>query len=89
MNKAKRYSPEVRERAVRLLFEHEKDCRSRWAAAVSIASKIGCAPETLRGWAGRVEIDHGSAGRRDLGGSGPAEGLGEGEQGVEAGKRDS
>ena len=50
MNQAKRYSPEVRERAVRLLFEHEKDCRSRWAATVSIASKIGCTPETLRGW---------------------------------------
>ncbi len=62
MNKAKRYSPEVRERAVRLLFEHEKDYRSRWAAAVSIASKIGCAPETLRAWAGRMEI---GTGRRD------------------------
>jgi len=59
MNKAKRYSPEVRGRAVRLLFEHEKDYRSRWAAVVSIASKIGCAPETLRGWARRVEIDTG------------------------------
>ena len=35
MNKAKRYSPEARERAVRLLFEHEKDYRSRWAA-------VGC-----------------------------------------------
>ena len=62
MNQAKRYSPEVRERAVRLLFEHEKDYRSRWAATVSIASKIGCTPETLRGWVRRVEID---TGRRD------------------------
>lgn len=62
MNKAKRYSPEVRERAVRLLFEHEKDYRSRWAAVVSIASKIGCTPETLRAWVRRVEID---TGRRD------------------------
>ena len=62
MNKAKRYSPEVRERAVQLLFEHGKDYRSRWAAAVSIASKIGCAAETLRGWARRVEI---GTGRRD------------------------
>ena len=49
MNKAKRYSPEVRERAVRLLFEHEKAYRSRWAATVSIATKIGGTPETLRG----------------------------------------
>ena len=39
MNKAKRYSPEVRERAVRLLFEHEKGYRSRWAATASIATK--------------------------------------------------
>ena len=59
MNQAKRYSPEVRERAVRLLFKHEKDYRSRWAATVSIASKIGCTPETLRGWVKRVEIDTG------------------------------
>ncbi len=62
MNKAKRYSPEVRERAVRLLFEHERDYRSRWAALVSIASKIGCTPETPRSWVRRVEID---TGRRD------------------------
>ena len=38
MNRKKRYSPEVRDRAVRLLFEHEKDSRSRWAVLVSIAS---------------------------------------------------
>ena len=42
MNKAKRYSPEVKERAVRLLFENEKDYRSRWAATMSIA------PESAR-----------------------------------------
>ena len=62
MNKAKRYSPEVRERAVRMLFEHEKDYESRWAALVSISSKIGCTPETLRSWVKRSEID---TGRRD------------------------
>ena len=50
MSKVKRYSPEVRERAVRMLFEHEKDYKSRWAALVSIASKIGCTAETLRSW---------------------------------------
>ena len=66
MNKAKRYSPEVKERAERLLFEHEKDYRSRWAATVSIASKIGCTPETLRGWARRVEIDNVAAGKMAL-----------------------
>ena len=62
MNKAKRYSPEVRERAVRPLFEHEKGYRSRWAATASIATKIGCTPETLRTWVRRSEID---TGRRD------------------------
>ena len=62
MNKAKRYSSEVRERAVRLLFEQEKGYRSRWAATASIATKIGCTPETLRTWVRRSEID---TGRRD------------------------
>ena len=59
MNRSKRYSPEVRERAVRLLFEHEKAYRSRWAATVSIATKIGGTPETLRTWVRRSAIDTG------------------------------
>ncbi len=62
MSKVKRYSAEVRERAVRMLFEHEKDYESRWAALVSIASKIGCTAETLRSWVKQIEID---TGRRD------------------------
>lgn len=62
MSKAKRYSPEVRERAVRMLFEHEKEYESRWAALVSISSKIGCTAETLRSWVKQSEID---TGRRD------------------------
>ncbi len=62
MSKVKRYSPEVRERAVRMLFEHEKDYESRWAALVSIAGKIGCTAETLRSWVKQIEID---TGRRD------------------------
>ena len=62
MSKVKRYSPEVRERAVRMLFEHEKDYESRWAALESIASKIGCTAETLRSWVKQIEID---TGRRD------------------------
>jgi len=54
MNKAKRYSPEVRERAIRMAFEHEHDYSSRWAAIRSIEEKVGCTPETLRIWgAGR------------------------------------
>ena len=53
------YSPEVRERAVRLVFEQQKEHGSQWSAIKSIASKIGCAAETLRTWVRRVEIDQG------------------------------
>ena len=59
MNKRTRYSPEVRERAVRMVLEHERDYSSRWAAIVSIAKKIGCSPATLRTWVQRYETDHG------------------------------
>ena len=48
MDRRTRYSPEVRERAVRLVFEHEGDYFSQWSAIVSIAEKIGCTSETLR-----------------------------------------
>ena len=50
MNTTKRYSPEVRERAVRLVSGHEAEYDSQWAAIGSIASKMGCTPETLRKW---------------------------------------
>ncbi|HWO89197.1 MAG TPA: transposase, partial [Gemmatimonadales bacterium] len=50
MAKTTRYSPEVRDRAVRLVFEHEREYASQWGAISSIASKIGCTAETLRGW---------------------------------------
>jgi transposase len=62
MTRTGRYSPEVRERAVRMVMEHEREHTSQWSAIVSIASKIGCTPETLRKWVRRVEID---TGRRD------------------------
>ena len=62
MANSKRYSPEVRERAVRLVFEHESEYDSQWAAINSIAAKIGCTPETLRKWVRRIEVD---GGRRD------------------------
>ena len=61
MRQAKKYSPEVRERAVRLVFEHEREYSSQWAAIQSIAAKIGCSGETLRSWVRQAERD---AGRR-------------------------
>src|SRR5512144_2466415 len=52
-----RYSPEVRARAVRMVLDHQADHPSQWAAMGSIASKIGCTPETLRGWVRQAERD--------------------------------
>ena len=50
MGRQSRYSSEVRERAVRMVLEHEQEYGSRWAAVGSIASKIGCTPQTLYTW---------------------------------------
>ena len=59
MGKRIRYAKEVKERAVRMVFNHEKDYESRWAAIISIASKTGCTPESLRKWIKQTEIDQG------------------------------
>jgi transposase-like protein len=54
-----RYSPEVRERAVRMLVEHRGEYPSEWAAMTAISAKLGMTPETLRIWVRRTEIDDG------------------------------
>ena len=59
MNKSNKFSPEVRERAVRLVLEHRGEYPSLWLAVESIAPKIGCVPQTLLTWVKRQEIDSG------------------------------
>ena len=56
---SKRYSDEVRERAVRMVSEHRSQYGSQWAAIQSIAGKIGCTSESLRRWVQRAERDQG------------------------------
>lgn len=60
MTKTNKFSPEVRERAVRLVQEHRDEYPSLWAAVESIAPKIGCVPQTLLEWVKRVEVDSGT-----------------------------
>ena len=60
MNKSNRFSPEARERAVRMLQEHRGQYPSTWAAIESIALKIGCAPQTLHEWVRKHEINTGT-----------------------------
>ncbi len=60
MNKSNKFSPEVRERAVRLVQEHRGEYPPLWAAVESIAPKIGCVPQTLLTWVQRLEVDTGA-----------------------------
>ena len=59
MSKSNRFSPEVRERAVRMVMEHRSDYPSLWATVESIAPKIGCVPQTLYEWVRKHEVDTG------------------------------
>jgi transposase len=59
MGRATKFAPELRERAVRMVLEHQGDHESQWAAIESIAAKMGCSAETLRKWVRRAECDQG------------------------------
>ena len=59
MNKSPKFSPEVRERAVRMVQEHREEYPSLWAAVESLAPKIGCVPHTLYEWTRKHEVDSG------------------------------
>ena len=59
MSRKSRYSPEFRERAVRMVFDHQAEYGSQWAAMSSIAAKVGCTAETLRKWVRQSEQDQG------------------------------
>ena len=59
MKKSNKFSPEVRERAVRMVQEHRGEYPSLWAAIESISAKIGCVPQTLNEWVKRIEVDTG------------------------------
>jgi transposase len=57
MKKSPKFSPEVRERAVRMVLEDRAEHPSQWAAIESIAGKIGCVPQTLHTWVCQHEVD--------------------------------
>jgi transposase len=57
---SKRYSAEVRERAVRMVFEHQAEHSSQWATILSVAAKIGCTAASLHRWMSQAERDQGT-----------------------------
>ena len=54
-----KFAPEVREGAVRMVFDHERDYSSRWATVVWIVDKIGCVPQALHEWVKKAEVESG------------------------------
>ena len=60
MTRPGRYPAEIRERATRMVFEHQAEHPSQWATITSIATKFGMTPETLRKWVRRAEVDAGA-----------------------------
>jgi len=59
MERTAKYSPEVRERLVRMVFDHVGEYSSQWSAMVPISQKFACTAETLRRWVGQAETDRG------------------------------
>ena len=59
MSRASKFSPEIRERSVKMVLEHQGEYESQWAAMASVSAKVGCTAETLRGWVRQHERDVG------------------------------
>jgi transposase-like protein len=62
MSRASKFSPEIRERLVKMVLEHQSEYESQWAAMMSVSAKVGCTAEMLRGWVRQHERD---GGKRD------------------------
>ena len=75
MTRRSRYSPEVKERAVRMVFDQQAQHESQWSAISSIASKIDCTRETLRTWVRRAERGYWETSETDDGRASAAEGA--------------
>ena len=76
MGRPSRFSPEVRERAVRMVEEHQEAHASEWAVLQSVAPKLGCTAETLRKWVRQAQRDTGHRPGPDDERAGAVEGAG-------------